>query len=191
MDSKTFTENALRTEAPIPKLNVNLAALQALLNLSVQNANLLDLVKKTIAYGKDLDQLKLADAYYDVCDALSDFSEKIASMSRADATYPELHQPDLRLLHAAIGMAGEAGEFLHAMLKQIETGELDIVNVSEELADSDWYKAIAHDEIGIPEEFSRERVINKLRIRFPDKFSLENAENRDLAAERKVLEGGA
>lgn len=33
------------------------------------------------------------------------------------------------------------------------------------------------------------RVIEKLRVRYPEKFTREAAENRDLAAERKTLEG--
>jgi hypothetical protein len=189
MDSKNFAENALRTEAPIEKLNVNLSGLAALLKLAVQNAHLLDLCKKTIAYGKDLDQLKLVEACEDCADAFADFADELPTLNNPNGPSAGLHQPNLRLLHAAIGMAGEAGELLAAVLQQIQTGELDMVNVSEELADSDWYKAIAHDEIGIPEEVSRERVINKLKIRYPGKFSLASAENRDLAAERKALEG--
>jgi hypothetical protein len=34
-----------------------------------------------------------------------------------------------------------------------------------------------------------ERNINKLKVRFPDKFSEHSALNRDLETERKTLEG--
>ncbi len=37
---------------------------------------------------------------------------------------------------------------------------------------------------------ARQRVMDKLKVRFPDKFSYDQANNRDLDAERKALEGG-
>jgi hypothetical protein len=191
MDSKTFIENALRTEAPIERLNFNLGALNQLLGVAVATANLVDLSKKTIAYGKPLDTEKMSNQILVLQGAINMLASSVHRAGIPEDTPIPLHQPNLRLLHASIGMFGEAGEFIEAIKKSIMTGELDGVNVSEELADSDWYKSVAHDEIGIPEEVCRQRVIEKLRIRFPDKFSLENAENRDLAAERVALEGSA
>ena len=58
--------------------------------------------------------------------------------------------------------------------------DVDPVHVSEELADSDWYKAITVDELNIDYYMSLTNVIRKLRVRFPDKFSIEDAANRDL-----------
>lgn len=37
---------------------------------------------------------------------------------------------------------------------------------------------------------ARKRVINKLKLRYPDKFDCDKAINRDVVAERKILEGG-
>ena len=47
------------------------------------------------------------------------------------------------------------------------------------------------DWIGIPLEVALHRNIEKLRTRFPDKFSEELANVRDLDPERQVLEGKA
>ena len=41
---------------------------------------------------------------------------------------------------------------------------------------------------GIDYEKSLENNINKLKVRFPEKFTEENALNRNLKEERKVLE---
>ena len=85
-------------------------------------------------------------------------------------------------------MFTEAGEVIEAVIKSMETGVLDKVNVGEELADSDWYKTIIHDAVGVSEAEGRAKNIEKLRKRYGEKFSTEAALTRDLAAERKVLE---
>lgn len=103
---------------------------------------------------------------------------------------PNFFQPNVRILHAAIGCVTESGELLDALKKQIFYGrELDVVNVKEEAGDILWYLAILFDELGTDFETEATRVINKLKTRFPDKFTEETVYNRDLETERKVLEG--
>ena len=94
-----------------------------------------------------------------------------------------------RLLHAGIGLATEAGEFLDALKKHVFYGkELDTVNLSEEMGDIFWYCALIADELKI--DFSQVMDINiaKLKARYGDKFSEDKAENRDLKTERTILE---
>jgi len=43
-------------------------------------------------------------------------------------------------------------------------------------------------DLDVPVELAMKTNINKLAIRYPDKFKEEDAENRDLEAERKLLE---
>lgn len=94
-----------------------------------------------------------------------------------------------RLLHAGIGMATEAGEFLDALKKHIFYGkELDRVNLKEEMGDLFWYLAIACDELDVEFEPLMERNIAKLKARYGEKFSETKAEKRDLATEREILE---
>lgn len=102
---------------------------------------------------------------------------------------PNFFQPNIRILHAAIGCVTESGELLDALKKQMFYGrELDVVNVKEEAGDILWYLAILFDELGTDFETESNRVINKLKTRFPDKFTEETVYNRDLKTERKVLE---
>lgn len=102
------------------------------------------------------------------------------------------HENVIRLLHAAIGMETEAGEFIDALKKHIFYGKpLDLVNLQEELGDQLWYIAIACDVLGVTMEAMQMKVISKLRQRYPEKFSSEHAINRDLDAERKVLENNS
>lgn len=96
---------------------------------------------------------------------------------------------NIRLLHAAIGMCTESGEFIDQLKKHIFYGKpLDKVNLKEEIQDTLYYIGIAMDELGT--DFDKEQVKNiaKLRARYGDKFTSEAAINRNLEKERKVLE---
>jgi len=94
-----------------------------------------------------------------------------------------------RLLHACLGMQTESAEFSDAIKKSLFYGiELDVINLKEELGDMLWYIAIAMDELGTDFTTEQIRVVNKLKVRFPTKFTNIDAENRDLESERQVLE---
>jgi len=95
----------------------------------------------------------------------------------------------IRLLHSGMGLATESAEFLDALKKAIYYGkELDKVNLAEEMGDILWYCAIALDELGVSFEEVMEKNIAKLEARYPEKFTEEKAENRDLEVERGILE---
>lgn len=95
----------------------------------------------------------------------------------------------LRLLHSAIGISTEAGELLDSLKKHIYYGkEFDTVNFKEEIGDIFWYIAIACDELNVDIESIMKTNIEKLQARYPNKFTSENAINRNLETERKILE---
>lgn len=95
-----------------------------------------------------------------------------------------------KLLHAAMGMVTESAEFMDALKKHFIYGKpIDEVNLIEELGDVCWYIAIACKALGTDFESIQRINIEKLRRRFPGKFTEEAALNRDLDAERAVLEG--
>lgn len=101
----------------------------------------------------------------------------------------------IRLLHAAMGMCTETGEFMDALKKHLMYGKpLDGVNMLEELGDQMWYIALAMDELSSghgPNIFNEvlERNIRKLAARYPEKFAEHAALVRNLEAERVILEG--
>jgi len=96
---------------------------------------------------------------------------------------------DNNLLHAAIGLVTESGEMIDAIKKSLFYGKpLDIVNVKEELGDIAWYLALACESLGTDLPTVFQKNIDKLKARYPNKFSLEAAENRDLIKEREILE---
>ena len=92
-------------------------------------------------------------------------------------------------LHCAIGAATETGELLDQFKKHIFYGkELDVVNLGEEIADVMWYLSNLARLTNLDIEKLLDNNIAKLRVRFPDKFTSENALERNLDAERKELE---
>lgn len=95
----------------------------------------------------------------------------------------------IRLLHGALGLVTEAGEFADVLKKHIFYGrEIDAINLSEEVGDLFWYCAIIADALGDDFPSIMQRNIDKLRARYPDKFTEHAALNRNLEAERTILE---
>lgn len=95
--------------------------------------------------------------------------------------------PDL--LHGAIGLATEAGELLDAVKRALfYGGSLDRTNLIEELGDLEWYMAVIRDALDVEQAEVQRINIEKLRARYPEKFTRQDALNRDLRREREVLE---
>lgn len=89
---------------------------------------------------------------------------------------------DQRLVVAALGLAGEAGEFANLVKKRTAHGHADITPqvLADELGDVLWYLAEAATACGLQlEDIARENVA-KLRQRYPDGFSQERSINRDV-----------
>lgn len=188
MDSKTFIDNALRTESRPERLGMNLGGTLRVLSLLAAAAAVADTFKRGVFYGKGLNKPKLEGELRTLQDALYDAQTVLQRLDVPEDTPVPITAPNLRLLHGAVGIFGESGEMIEALIKQIQTGELDTVNFGEETGDVDWYKAIIHDETGVDETVTREAVVAKLKARYGDKFTSDAATSRDLAAERAVLE---
>lgn len=106
-----------------------------------------------------------------------------------DATYRANEY--INLLHGAIGLCTETGELQDAIKKFVFYGkDLDIVNIGEEIGDICWYISIICNCIGLDFEECLKKNIEKLKKRYPEKFTEELADhnNRNFAEERKVLE---
>lgn len=92
-------------------------------------------------------------------------------------------------LHMVLGMLTEIGELADVFKKNMVYGkEIDWVNVKEEIFDLMWYVAGFCEFNNIDFEKGLDTNIKKLRARYPEKFTKENARNRDLSVEREILE---
>jgi NTP pyrophosphatase (non-canonical NTP hydrolase) len=164
-----YIEQALRTKSDkfYPN-NVDLNQLKIDLNQIIAVSNHLDILKKIMFYGKPINN---------------------------EVNIPlNVEAKNADLLHSMIGIITEAGEVAEALLKWLETGELDVVNFVEEMGDSFWYFAIglnaATEKTTQPLDFEYVQGlnINKLMHRFPEKFTEQKALNRDVDGERQILE---
>ncbi len=61
---------------------------------------------------------------------------------------------NIRLLHGTVGLATEISELLQA-LEDKQPGEIDVVNVQEEIGDMRWYLGVLFDARGITEQHLR------------------------------------
>ena len=83
------------------------------------------------------------------------------------------------LVHAALGIAGEAGELVDAIKKHaIYNTELDLENVIEELGDLEFYMEQLRSRLGIHRSATLEANIMKLRIRYAQGYSDSAAQER-------------
>jgi NTP pyrophosphatase (non-canonical NTP hydrolase) len=127
----------------------------------------LDLIKKALFYGKSL-------------------NSKSASEYSANYLFAHL---DKTIVHGIIGKATETIELLEALIEAaLNETEIDLVNIKEEVGDGFWYDAILAKACGFTFEEAQQTNIAKLKARYPEKFTSENAEKRDLDKEREILE---
>lgn len=85
-----------------------------------------------------------------------------------------------RQIIAALGMAGEAGEFAN-MIKKLTAHGHPISNetLSEELGDVLWYLAEAATACGLTLNDIAQMNVDKLAARYPKGFSQERSINRE------------
>ena len=86
-----------------------------------------------------------------------------------------------RLMVAALGLAGESGEFANLVKKLTAHGhDISAETLGDELGDVLWYIAEAASACGLSlDEIARQNV-EKLRKRYPDGFDQERSINRSV-----------
>jgi NTP pyrophosphatase (non-canonical NTP hydrolase) len=106
-----------------------------------------------------------------------------------DLIATRLTTPRIRLLHGAMGLCTEAGEIQDLLKRTFFYGKtFDPINLQEELGDALWYIALLCNAMNWSLEQIMQQNIAKLQARYPEQFTVQHAVNRDLSAERTVLE---
>lgn len=202
-----FVKEAVRTESVKEKLSLSYVDHNNLLysiKILIAASKIIDQYKKNLYYGKMInrDELGIYKEYIkNVAKAMIDNAVQINPIQLLRGNFSEdinnLESDSIpidfntRLLHSILGLCTESGEIAEAFHDSLlQNKEFDTVNFYEELGDLEWYKAIGLDELGMSFGGVNETVIKKLRKRFPEKFTEDNAINRDLNSEREVLEKG-
>jgi NTP pyrophosphatase (non-canonical NTP hydrolase) len=171
----TFIKDVLRTNSPQwngDKLDIT--HFEEALIAVIQGCQKLDYMKKLLFAGKNAKN----DAEFS-CQFIPElFSDKQFNN----------RQFGIDVIHSIIGMATEAGELLELLYRVMQGEEFDVTNFKEELGDSQWYQAVGINAVNSSFEEIQARIIAKLQVRYKEKFTTEECLDRDLAAERLVLE---
>ena len=194
MDLNQYVEAALLTESRIDSVSLDVGTTVPLLETFIAAGNLIDVVKKDTFYGLPATPEKIQAR-------LERIEQNTVALPHAAVQYSNtpigpqktLEQLDPRVVHAVIGLATESVELIEALLESIKSGNpIDRVNLLEELGDINWYHAILIDALNGDWAKVQETNIAKLQARNKGKvFNAEATINRDVAAERAILETGA
>ena len=174
MKAKDYDRSVLKTEA-IDFTGIKKRLLRPLLEVMVvelatvrASCLKLDQVKKHLFYGKAIgDNLDSGDQVHGLSDR------------------------DLRLLHGLLGLLTESTEMIDGLridLSEKITMTPDLVNVSEEVGDMLWYASVLCQASESGLDVAMVKNIAKLKKRYGRSFSEKKAINRDIGAERKILE---
>ena len=126
-------------------------------------------------------------------------SDSITNMLRTETstTYKNI---DTRMLHAMLGIADEAGEFIEMILRATFYNQrIDMDHYKEELGDLWWSLCLAVDDLAEKENktpievFYEILAINKAKLeaRYPDGYSNDKACCRDLRKEKYAIHSAA
>lgn len=107
-------------------------------------------------------------------------SELVTALTKPSSEILDsLHTGKISILHAAIGIAGEAGELLDQVKKHVIYNKpLDSENLVEELGDLEFYLEMLRQAASITRQDTLDRNIAKLSIRYAEGYSDQAAQAR-------------
>lgn len=104
---------------------------------------------------------------------------------------PHFTKVNERLLHGIIGICTESGELMDVIKKNIFYKQsIDIPNLKEEVGDILWYLGLICMHLECTFEDIMDMNIKKLKARYPNKFTVDKAKNRDYKVEQDAAENG-
>ena len=129
----------------------------------------------------------LLELLLSIFSALSKEFEKQSARTMCQEFHPDFFPPEV--IHGMVGLAAESGELLGAMKKSTFYGSApDIDNIKEELGDILFYWVAVTRGLGFDTEEIMDSNIDKLRKRYPEKFTKKHSEIR-LDKVRKEIGG--
>lgn len=186
MDLQDFVKNATRTESIKTEVLTNKEMFLNVAKIFLLSGQMLDQYKKNVFYDREIKQDVLVDNFRAIAESMTSLSQQLKSNSQAEKT--DVLQVNPRIFHGIVGVATEATELMEQLVRAVDQQLLiDPVDVLEEMFDVSWYSAIVHDALNTDMEHTFNCGIDKLRIRFPDKFNNDAANNRNIEAERQIL----
>jgi len=111
---------------------------------------------------------------------MNDYPEFVRSRTKEPTEIAlEIDPLKAALMHAAMGISGESGELLDAIKKNVIYNKpLDIINVSEELGDLEFYLEMMRQALHLNRDEIIRSNISKLTMRYPSQYSDASAQER-------------
>lgn len=199
-----YQEQALRTESS-NSYPTDTDLLKLVLGINIASSEILDGFKKQIYYGKEEKLVKhTLPALQKISELVQYAATLLVGHVQPDGSVVTTDEkgnpiaglhlgteiPESPTLHCLLGIITESGEIGEIMLKALDGQGIDPVNLQEEMADINWYQAVANKHQNLDFYQGLTNNANKLRLRFPNKFTEEDADNRNLEAEREQLSVG-
>lgn len=132
-----------------------------------------------------IDKLTIAQDHFDAHHGMGygtpvERQVNIAHTNLVQRLFKPMDNKQDMLLHAVVGISGEAGELLDAIKKHVYYDkELDIENVIEELGDLQFYIQAVMQLINVTDATVKAMNIHKLEQRYPSgQYSNEQAQAR-------------
>lgn len=190
-----YVQEAIRTDLDVDNLQVNRDLLYFVLNVLLNTGEVLDQIKKNTFYGRPVD----ADKLIQCSDRAQQYAKQMHAMLQTnelseqafDNNKTDFNTIDSKVFHSIVGLTTEAVELLEPLYENLtDEKPVDVINLLEEYGDVNWYEALGINAVDGNFEDVLGTNIDKLKARFPEKFTAENANNRDTDAERNILESG-
>lgn len=176
----TRAEPAVSYESVFPNLK---SVLQQCMD-AVYSGHGMDAVKRALFYKDQSLEPRLKKAMAEMED-----------MYKAIAAFPEdavIPTDKIDLLHAILGLQSESGELMNELINSIlEDRPVNTLNIREELGDTMWYTSLGIDSIQSTFGETGYYNIEKLKVRYPNKFNTFDAVNRNLEQEQTALSSNA
>lgn len=197
MKIEQYKEEVKRTLVVLPTLKENLIHMSY--GISTEIGELLDVYKKKLAYGKEIDLVNVKEELSDILwyifngfNFLNTNNFLIENYINEKENHIEISYEDFKnknldifFLEYILLNGSLFGIILNGNINNI-SHKAKIESVLKSLF---LNTTIVCDKLDININEIMEMNIAKLRIRFPDKFSQDNALNRNLEEERNSLEG--
>lgn len=156
-----------------------------MLSYFVSYGRKLDEMKKALYYGKNLEETY--EGHYAAAGGVTLDTEK---------EWPK--NIDVDLLHSVLGIATESVELVENLINIMtvlyddpdSVEQIDVINILEEFGDLLWYMHLPFTKLDMEPDLNNILRTNLLKLaqRYPEKFTEDLAVNRDLEAERDILE---
>lgn len=162
---QNYIQQAIRTESKPESIQVN-------------EKYILESLKTLADIGENLDKVKKIVFYNSK--KYGNFKENVYDLDTPKTVSDENY---IRVFHSLLGLITESAELAEILIKMIENDEYDSVHISEEIGDLYWYIALVLDTIKVSENSVKEANIAKLKARYPEKFTEQNASERNIETE--------